>query len=172
MNAKTFAFLLVTISIVTIGCKPKEISSQPSKDPVAVSSNTPADVKPADKPVDKPVDQAPACAIINQGPVKYNDMLFGIQAAIAGDCITLNYEYTGGCKDHAIDLYWTGNWAETVPPVTKIYISHNAFGDECKMMVDGKKDFDLKPLRYQGLNEVKIDLIAGEGKPVSVVYKY
>ena len=165
MNVRPILFVFLLVSLLTTACKPKEASSQPDKVPTEVA--TPA------KPEVKPVASAPVCAVINQGPVKYNDMLFGIQPSIAGDCITLNYEYTGGCKDHAIDLYWTGTWAETVPPVTKIYISHNAFGDDCKMLVSGKKEFDLKPLRYQGLNEVKIDLIAGEGKPLAQVsYPY
>jgi hypothetical protein len=172
MNAKTIAFLLLTLSFFATGCKPKEVSSQPTNGSTDVVTKPQPEVNPADKPVDKPADQSPACAIINQGPVKYTDMLFGLESKIEGDCINLNYEYTGGCKDHAIDLYWTGNWAETVPPVTKIYISHNAFGDECKMMVSAKKAFDLKPLRYQGLNEVKIDLIAQGAKPMSVIYKY
>jgi hypothetical protein len=164
MNAKTIVFLLLAISFFATGCKPKEASTSTSKGP--------SEVVTAPTPQVNPVDNAPACAVINQGPVKYTDLLFALESSIEGDCINLNYEYTGGCKDHAIDLYWTGNWAETVPPVTKIYISHNAFGDECKMMVSAKKAFDLKPLRYQGLNEVKIDLIAQGAKPMSVIYKY
>ncbi|HEX2900224.1 MAG TPA: hypothetical protein VHS96_10955, partial [Bacteroidia bacterium] len=81
-------------------------------------------------------------------------------------------DYSGGCKEHVIELFWDGNWAETVPPVAKLHISHDAKGDECKMMVSGEKSFDLKTLRYQGLNEVKLDVFSSGAKISQVSYSY
>ena len=71
-----------------------------------------------------------------------------------------------------MDLYWSGSWAESIPPVTHLYVSHNANGDGCEAIKSGKSSFDLKPLRYEGLGQVVVDVHA-EGMPlVRINYTY
>lgn len=102
----------------------------------------------------------------------YKDPLTQLTGSLDGDCLRLKYSYGGGCQEHDLDVYWGGTWAETIPPGTHLYVSHNANGDACKALKSGIADFDLKPLRYQGVGQVVVDVHADELPLVRINYTY
>jgi hypothetical protein len=153
MNVRPFALLFLMAATLLVACK-----SQPASTPSADDRVT--------------ADPKTVCASILKGMPPHKDPFMSLSAELEGDCLYLNYEYGGGCEEHEIGLYWTESWAESIPPITKLYVSHDAKGDACKAIKSGRTCFNVKPLRYDGVQTVSLDIIAEESKPIRVNYTY
>jgi hypothetical protein len=164
MPTKSILFALCLITLAFLGCKPK----QPADKPTAADPQP-----PVEKPVADPQPPVVDCGgTISRGAATHKDSFTEFTGSLAGDCLHLKYSYSGGCEEHDIDVYWSGDWAETVPPVTHLYVSHNAKGDACKAIESGLSSFDLTPLRYQGLGQVVVDVHAPGMPLVRINYTY
>ena len=61
--------------------------------------------------------------------------------------IHLVVEYGGGCETHEFKLYGFSGLARGIfPTEAKLYLSHNANGDLCKVLIREELVFDLTPL--------------------------
>lgn len=67
--------------------------------------------------------------------------------SIDQDNISSNISYSGGCKDHNIELYALKEFAESNPAQVTLMLSHNADNDMCEAYLTQKVLFDLTALK-------------------------
>ncbi|HEX2899892.1 MAG TPA: hypothetical protein VHS96_09255 [Bacteroidia bacterium] len=109
---------------------------------------------------------------LSRGTAQYRDPLTSMEALVEGDCMRLKVAYSGGCKEHAFDMYWSGEWDKTKPPVAHLYLSHQANGDNCEAIKSDKLGFSLNQIRFPGNGQVIVEVHA-EGVPMKrVSYSY
>jgi len=66
---------------------------------------------------------------------------------IAGDTITLNIAYSGGCKDHSFSLYMSpAAFLESYPVQANLYLRHNSNGDACEAFISESAFFNIRPI--------------------------
>ena len=66
---------------------------------------------------------------------------------IAGDNITLDITYSGGCKEHGFSLYMSpAAFLESYPVQANLYLRHNGNGDACEALVNESVPFNLRPI--------------------------
>jgi hypothetical protein len=77
-------------------------------------------------------------------------------ASVDGDLLRLDVSYEGGCAEHAFTLYSSEYLAESLPPQTNTFLSHDAGGDTCTETVQEELTFDLSPLKELRWDETLI----------------
>jgi hypothetical protein len=149
---KTSALLLVAFFFAFSACK----NSQ-------ATQTNPVDVEPA----------AADCKAVEQGSLPKSDNVMSFTAEIKDGCLSINARYGGGCKEHEFRLFWNGMWAESMPPQSGLVLVHNANDDHCRSIKSSETSFDLSKLKYDGVNEVTLNIRAeGAEEAVHVSYKY
>ena len=68
-------------------------------------------------------------------------------AAIAGDVLTLEVSYAGGCRDHVFELLSSDTFQESAPVELGMVLFHNAGDDPCEAWLTEQLRFDLSPIR-------------------------
>ena len=92
-------------------------------------------------------------------------------AAVKGDYLTVNVEYSGGCELHNFDLITRGMYMKSLPPQLPIMLNHENNGDACRELKSEKLVFDITEARYGNdeSGEVHLRLDGWEEK---LIYKY
>lgn len=76
------------------------------------------------------------------------------EAFVDGDCLNIKLSYSGGCREHTIDLarmnQWYANGNSNIPTFE---IRHNANDDLCEALFTKELRFDLTPLKVEGKDE-------------------
>jgi hypothetical protein len=97
------------------------------------------------------------------------------------DTITLNITYSGGCKEHKINLYAYKTIEKSNPAKVTIVLSHDANDDYCEALITRKIKFDLKTLKeylkenYDIQDKVVLLLFDPTGNPLyssGVIYHF
>ncbi|MBI1289327.1 MAG: hypothetical protein GC178_17300 [Flavobacteriales bacterium] len=85
--------------------------------------------------------------------------------------LTVIFRYSGGCKEHDFNAYFSGSFMKSLPPQAYIDFEHfNPDNDPCRSLVKDTVNFNLEPMRYQSGNEVIITWI---GDPnITATYTY
>lgn len=126
--------------------------------------------------VDSPVDKEPvasACTAVVQGDAPESDRVMSIGADVVDGCLAITASYGGGCKEHEFRLFWNGMWAESMPPQTGLTLVHNGNDDHCRSIQSSVTKFDLSELKYDGVNEVVLNIRAeGAEEAIRFNYKY
>ncbi|KAF0158764.1 MAG: hypothetical protein FD188_2428 [Ignavibacteria bacterium] len=109
------------------------------------------------------------------------DMLVVDSAVIENNLLALSVSYSGGCRDHIIDLYAYTGILKSNPPQMNLVLSHNANGDMCEAYATRTIKFDLSKIKeYLGgqvgyTGTVILNINGTDGKPIKqspVSYKY
>jgi hypothetical protein len=93
-----------------------------------------------------------------------NDPVHLHEIFVDGDCLNIKLSFSGGCRAHKIELARihlnNGNEAE----IPLLEIRHNAKGDMCEAWLTQEVQFDLTPLKDDGITkfQVKALLLSGE----------
>jgi len=92
------------------------------------------------------------------------DPIFLHEAFVDGDCLQLKISYSGGCKEHNVDLAYMHQWNPGGNDIPTFEIRHDANGDVCEALVTKDFRFDLTPLIIEGEKEfvLKARLNSGE----------
>ncbi len=70
--------------------------------------------------------------------------------SIENGCIRIEVGYSGGCKEHEIELVKMPLFCGTPPiPDPMFYLTHDANGDLCEAFITEEFQYDLKPLKNQ-----------------------
>ncbi|MDB4655871.1 hypothetical protein OAE48_03390 [Flavobacteriales bacterium] len=78
-----------------------------------------------------------------------------LEWSVKGDVLTAVVRYTGGCKAHDFNAYFSGGWLKSLPAQAILDLEHvNLDNDPCRKLVKDTIRFDIKPLRYMGSNDV------------------
>jgi hypothetical protein len=107
---------------------------------------------------------------IGNDPVKTNAVWVG------GDYLNVSFMFNyGGVQPHAINLVKNTLSPDETPGVTELEFRHNAYGSESERLYEGFVCFELKPLRVNDTDSVKLSVkvkeMTGE-TTYDVVYRY
>ena len=84
-----------------------------------------------------------------------NDPVQLHEAYIDGDCLHIKLSYSGGCRNHTVDLARILPECGTPPlPPPTFEIRHNSNGDACEAYITKDFRFDLSPLKREGTTKV------------------
>jgi len=72
---------------------------------------------------------------------------------VDGNCLQIKISYSGGCKEHTVDLARMHPWGTGNSSVPTFEIRHNANGDMCEARFTKELRFDLTPLKQEGIKE-------------------
>lgn len=79
--------------------------------------------------------------------VLYKDALTVNNVSIDGSFLNFSVSYSGGCKDHFINLYSYSGILKSNPPQLNLVLSHNANSDMCKAYITKNFLFDLNTVK-------------------------
>jgi hypothetical protein len=100
-----------------------------------------------------------------------DDPYFLREASVEGDCLYLRFQYGGGCKEVDFELVSAFQLGET-DPLTRFVRLALDDDDNCEALITEEVTFNLKPLRVEGENELRVLLSNPEGEDVPLVYSY
>ena len=93
------------------------------------------------------------------------DPVFIHDAYVDGDCLYIKLSYSGGCKDHTIDL------ARMHPcTIPTFEIRHNANGDLCEAYFTQELRFSLIPLLEEGVTEFVLTAKLTDGEVYNKIF--
>ena len=75
-----------------------------------------------------------------------SDAVWISNASIAGDTLTIDVGFGGGCEAHQLQLCWDGLVAESYPMQTWVWVSHNANGDSCEAALSETMTVDISTI--------------------------
>ena len=89
-----------------------------------------------------------------------SDQLIINDVTIEDGCIYINLGYSGGCKEHEIELVQMPLFCGTPPiPDPMFYLTHDANGDLCEAFITEELQYDLKPLKNQYPEGTKLTIM-------------
>jgi hypothetical protein len=81
------------------------------------------------------------------------DPVFIHEVFTDGNCVQIKLSYSGGCKEHTIELARMHPWTTTGSAVPAFEIRHNANNDMCEAYFTRELRFDLSDLKQEGKTE-------------------
>jgi hypothetical protein len=103
-----------------------------------------------------------------------NDPVNIISASLENDVLSLNVQFSGGCKDHFFKLIISEGIEESNPPQTTFFLSHDSNGDTCEALISEELRFNLivyKEYLQNTLNPSEI-IIKFYGSDIRTPYFY
>ena len=81
--------------------------------------------------------------------------------ALAGDILTLNVTYSGGCQEHDLQLFMSpAAFMESYPVQAALYLRHNDHNDPCDALITTELRVNVRPIaelyrqQYGGLDTI------------------
>ncbi|PKL82027.1 MAG: hypothetical protein CVV24_12220 [Ignavibacteriae bacterium HGW-Ignavibacteriae-3] len=108
------------------------------------------------------------------------DLLNVTDVTLEDDFLNFTVGYSGGCREHRIELFALKEIAKSNPAQVSVHLSHFANGDMCEAYITKKEQFDLTPLKQllksnYGITDRVILIISDtSGRPIrnpAVEYK-
>lgn len=86
--------------------------------------------------------------VVSNAPGGWGDDDYVLNAAaIAGDALTLNVSYGGGCATHRFTLVASETFMESFTVQLAVLLAHDANGDACEAWLTEAYRFDLRVIR-------------------------
>jgi hypothetical protein len=99
------------------------------------------------------------------------DPVYLHEAFVDGDCLQIKLSYSGGCKEHTIDLARMHPWTASSSSVPTFEIRHNANGDMCEAYFTKELRFDLTTLKMEGKKEFVLTAKLTDGKIYNQIFE-
>jgi hypothetical protein len=99
------------------------------------------------------------------------DPIYLHEAFVDGNCLQIKVSYSGGCKEHTIDLARMHPWIPGTSSVPAFEIRHNANGDMCEAWFTRELRFDLTPLKMEGKKEFVLTAKLTDGTVYSEIFE-
>ena len=136
------SLLLSILAIVLFSCKntEKATSSSTTKSQKEVLANSVKDI------------------LIDANRKPAGDLDFSVlKWSVTRDTLIAIVRYSGGCKPHEFNAYFSGAWLKSLPAQAVIELEHiNLENDPCRELVKDTLKFNLAPVQYPGANEIKV----------------
>lgn len=88
-----------------------------------------------------------------------------------GDQLEVVFRYSGGCKEHDFNAYFSGAWMKSLPPQAMITFEHlNPQNDACRKLVTDTVVFNATALQYPSAERVRV--IWSSNREIETVYSY
>ena len=100
-----------------------------------------------------------------------HDPVYLQEAFVDGDCLQIKISYSGGCKEHTINLVLIQPSATNDLTIPVFEISHNANGDMCEAYFTKELRFDLTPLKIDGEKEFVLSARLTNGEVYSEIFE-
>ena len=100
------------------------------------------------------------------------DPIYLHEAFVDGDCLHLKISYSGGCREHTIDLARMNAWYTGSTSIPTFEIRHNANGDLCEAFFTKELAFDLTPLKLEGKTEFVLTSKLADGSVYNKLFEY
>lgn len=95
-----------------------------------------------------PAGSGSGAVVVSEAPHLHGQDPFVLNdAAIAGDTLSLNLSYAGGCARHEFTLVASESFRESDPVQLPVSLAHDANGDSCEAWLTRDYEFDLTLLR-------------------------
>jgi hypothetical protein len=90
---------------------------------------------------------------------------------LEGNILSVDVEYSGGCKDHSFDLIGSEAVMKSMPPKRSVKLMHNSNDDTCRELVSETIKFDIRALSMTEKKGSEIILLLdGYKEAISYVY--
>ncbi len=98
------------------------------------------------------------------------DPIFIHEAFIDGNCLQIKLSYSGGCKEHTIDLARMHPWTASSSTIPTFEIRHNANDDLCEAFFTQEFRFDLTPIILEGKTEFVLTAKLTNGEDYNEIF--
>jgi hypothetical protein len=98
------------------------------------------------------------------------DPIYIHEAFVDGNCLQIKLSYSGGCKEHTIDLARMHPWTASSSTVPTFEIRHNANGDLCEAHFTQEFRFDLSSLILEGKTEFVLTAKSTNGDDYNKIF--
>jgi hypothetical protein len=99
-----------------------------------------------------------------------SDPIYIHEAFVDGNCLQIKLSYSGGCKQHTIDLARLPASESDNPNIPTFEIRHNANGDMCEAYFTKELRFDLTTMKLEGKTEFALTAKLNEGEMYNEVF--
>lgn len=100
-----------------------------------------------------------------------NDPIHLHEVAVDGDCLHIKLSFSGGCRNHEIELARihldNGNEAE----IPLFEIRHDAKGDMCEAWLTQEVQFDLTALKEEGITQFQLKALLLNGETYAETFE-
>ncbi len=100
------------------------------------------------------------------------DPVYLHEAFVDGNCLQLTISYSGGCKEHTIDLARMHPWYASSSNVPTFEIRHDSHGDMCEAFFTKELRFDLTELRSEGKTEFVLVTKLADGTVYNKIFEF
>ena len=100
------------------------------------------------------------------------DPVYLHEAFVDGDCLHLKLSYSGGCREHTIDLARMNPWHAGSSDIPTFEIRHDANGDLCEAYFTKELAFDLTPLKLEGKTEFVLTSKLADGSVYNKLFEF
>lgn len=112
--------------------------------------------------------RATSCLALEEPKFNYVPMQDEVKinhAKVSGDCLVINYSYSGGCSSHEFELRPLVFFCAT-PPIqsTTLQFVHESNGDLCLAYLTEERSYDLTTIRESGKSSMQVVLSDYHGK--------
>ena len=90
---------------------------------------------------------------------------------LEGNILSLDIEYSGGCKDHSFEFVGSAAIMKSLPPKRAVKLVHNSNGDTCRELISETIKFDIRALAVTETTGSEITLLL-DGVKESISYVY
>lgn len=90
---------------------------------------------------------------------------------LEGNILSLDIEYSGGCKDHSFEFVGSAAIMKSLPPKRAVKLVHNSNGDTCRELISETIKFDIRALAVTETTGSEIILLL-DGVKESISYVY
>ncbi|MFW5831311.1 MAG: hypothetical protein ACOCVA_03615 [Prolixibacteraceae bacterium] len=99
------------------------------------------------------------------------DPVFIHEAFVDGECLEVKLSYSGGCREHTIDLARMNPLNAGSSDIPAFEIRHNANGDRCEALFTKNIRFDLTPLKEEGKKEFVLTANLSNGEVYNEIFE-
>jgi hypothetical protein len=143
---------------------PKVEVAQPAeeKTPLTKKETKPADKKKETKAIDgtKKVIVDPNREIPEAKGKTYRIKSF----SIAGDILSIDVSYRGGCGQHTFELYSNGLLKKSLPPQIDVYLEHKKENETCTEDIKQTLKFDISSLKNANYDLIVLNINSADNK--------
>jgi hypothetical protein len=98
-----------------------------------------------------------------------NDPVHLHEVAVDGDCLYLKLSFSGGCRNHEIELARIHFDSQDETEIPLLEIRHNANGDMCEAWLTQEIQFDLTVLNEEGITQFQLKALLTSGETFSKI---
>jgi hypothetical protein len=134
-----------------------------------------AEVPKTEKKETKPADKKKETKVADRTPKVIVDVNYQIPEAkgktyriksfiIAGNILSIDVSYRGGCGQHTFELYSNGLLKKSLPPQIDVFLEHKKENETCSEEIKQTLKFDISALKKSGYDLIVVNINSADNK--------